>query len=213
MRMGRVSDVCGIFLAASILLFGGQALAADEKAGEVKAEEEQEEEGGEGRFRFGVSAMGGPMMGAYKGGAGGLDLRLGYQINNLFGLYAQPVGLVGAGASVEANGASASALALAGAGLLFEVTPINLFYFALGPEYLTGAVGSASASASSTSAEAEAQAATGPFLSIAGRAGFALGSAKPNRRNAFTIGLDARVVLAPGGPAILPLIALGFDAY
>lgn len=217
MRMNRTRCMWGTFCSCLlVLLSGGEALAAEEEESASDAEgaaEAEEEEGGEGRFRFGVSGMGGPMMGAYEGGAGGIDLRLGYQINNTFGIYAQPVGLVGVGASVDADEARASALALAGVGLLFEVTPINLFYFALGPEYLTGAVGTASASASSTSAGAEARAATGPFLSIAGRAGLALGSSKPNRRNAFTIGLDARVVFAPGGPAILPLLALGFDAF
>lgn len=77
----------------------------------------------EGRFRFGISAMGGPMTGAYEGGAGGLDVRLGYQFNNTLGLYAQPVGLVGAGGSIHMDGARASGLALTGVGFLLEVTP------------------------------------------------------------------------------------------
>src|SRR5690606_8791548 len=104
-----------------------------------------------------------------------------------------------------------SALALTGAGFLLEVTPINLFYFALGPEYLTGVLGTASASSSSTSAAARVE--TGPFFSLTGRMGIALGKAQPHRRNAFTIGIDWRVVFAPGGPAVLPLLALGFDAF
>jgi hypothetical protein len=202
-------------LSAAFLCFLGERSAWAAEA-EIEAAPDtivgsEPDEGGEGRFRFGLSVMGGPMMSAYEGGAGGLDLRLGYQMNNRAGFYAQPVGLLGAGASVDADSARASGLALAGAGLLLEVTPADFFYLAAGPEFLTGALGTASATASTISTATRVE--TGPFFSVAGRAGVALGRAKPNRRNAFTIGLDARVVFAPGGLAVLPLVALGFDAF
>ena len=55
------------------------------------------------RFRWGITAMGGPIVGSLSGVAGGLDLRLGVQLSSLFGLYAQPVAFFGAGSSSRAN--------------------------------------------------------------------------------------------------------------
>src|SRR5215510_1504501 len=43
------------------------------------------EEASESRFRWGISAAGGPMVGAYSGGAGGIDARFGMQLSNMIG--------------------------------------------------------------------------------------------------------------------------------
>src|SRR5262245_41190733 len=144
------------------------------------AQEDATEEPSTSRFRWGVSAAGGPMMGGYEGGAGGLDARFGWQFDSMFAVYAQPALLLGAGASASVEGASATGLALYGMGVLADVTLIDLFYVGAGPELLLGAIGEASASASTTGTSASASGATGPFFSIAARAGFAFGSKRPD---------------------------------
>lgn len=205
-------SVCGLARAQD----EDDGAAADGKATESDAKDENAEPGddadeaaGSGRFRFGVSGMGGPMLGAFSGGAGGVDLRFGWQLNNSYGIYAQPLFAVAAGAAADNSTASASAAVLAGTGALFEWNPINLVYLAGGVEILSGAFGSASVDANGGSAKA----ATGPFFSIPLRAGLALGSNQPNRRKAFTIGLDGHIIITGEGPVILPLIALGYDAF
>jgi len=168
-----------------------------------------EEEPG-ARFRWGISAIGGPVL--YSGassGAGGIDVRLGAQVTPMFGVYAQPVFIVGGGASASGTGASASALALVGGGVLADVTLGNIFYVAAGPDILAGGSGSSSVSTSSASSSGSG----GTFIGIAARAGLALGSMKPERRKAFTVGLDFRAVFTPDKPTILPLLALGYDAF
>ena len=167
------------------------------------------EEPSESRFRWGIAANGGPMLGAYSGGAGGLDARLGMQLSSMLGVYAQPLLLVGAGASADANGASATGLALYGVGAIVDATLADLFYVAGGPELLLGGVGTASASSTGSGS---ASAASGTFFSLAGRTGFAFGSKRPERRKAFTLGLDMHVVFA-GGTAFLPMVALGYEAF
>ena len=162
------------------------------------------------RFRWGISAIGGPVL--YSGatsGAGGIDLRFGAQINPMFGVYAQPVFVVGGGASASATGASASALALVGGGVLADATFGDLFYVAAGPDVLVGGSGASSASISGSSASST----SGTFIGIAARAGLALGSMKPERRKAFTIGVDFRTVFTPDKPTIMPLIALGYESF
>ena len=161
------------------------------------------------RFRWGIAANGGPMLGAYSGGAGGLDARLGMQLSSLLGIYAQPLLLVGAGASADANGASATGLALYGVGAMVDATLADLFYVAGGPELLYGGVGTASASSGGS---ASASASSGAFFSVAGRTGLAFGSKRPERRKAFTLGLDMHVVFA-GGATFLPMVALGYEAF
>ncbi|HVH43006.1 MAG TPA: hypothetical protein VM925_11705 [Labilithrix sp.] len=148
-------------------------------------------------------------MGGLSGGAGGIDARFGAQINNMFGVYGQPVLLVGAGANASAQGASASGIALYGVGALGEVNLADLVYIALGPEILFGGMGSSSV----TTTGAAASASTGPYFSATARAGLAFGSMTPRRRKAFTIGLDARMVMNAGDPVLVPCLALGYDAF
>jgi len=186
------------------------ASASDDAAAieDDSMDEEPLEDEGSSRFRWGITALGGPLMGGYKGGAGGLDLRFGMQLNSLLGFYVQPVFLVGAGATASSTGASATGMVLAGAGALVDFTLADLFYVAGGPELLTGGIGSASATNTSSSASGS----TGPYFSLAFRTGFAFGSKNPDRRKAFVIGLDTRVVFADK-VALLPMISLGYEAF
>lgn len=163
----------------------------------------------EARFRWGISGFGGPLAGGLGGGAGGIDVRVGAQLSNKFGIYGQPVVLFGAGADASTNGASASAVALAGTGVLADLTLADLFYVAVGPEVLFGAMGSASSSATTNTASGS----SGAHFSVTARAGFAFGSMQPERRKAFTVGLDFRTIFNPGDPVLVPCLALGYDAF
>jgi hypothetical protein len=167
------------------------------------------EEPSQSRFRWGIAANGGPMMGTYSGGAGGIDARFGMQMSSMLGLYAQPLLLVGAGASADAAGASATGLALYGVGAMVDATLADLFYVAGGPEVLLGGVGTAAATNAGSSS---ASASSGAFFSVAGRAGLAFGSKRPERRKAFTLGLDMHMLFA-GGATFLPMVALGYEAF
>lgn len=218
--MNRSTSLAGILVTLSTLTsMTGQAAAsapeevaiassapAPQIAGPVADPMEEPEES---RFRWGIAANGGPMMGAYSGGAGGVDARFGMQLSSLLGLYAQPRLMVGAGASSDAAGASATGLALYGMGAMVDATLANMFYVAGGPEVLIGGVGSASASSNGASS---ASASSGAFFSVAGRAGIAFGSARPERRKAFTLGLDMHVLFA-GGATFMPMLALGYESF
>lgn len=164
------------------------------------------------RFRWGISAGGGPIVGGYDGGAGGIDARFGVQLDQLLGFYAQPVALVGAGVSADADGGSAAGLAAVGVGALADVTLINLIYLALGPELLFGEFGAAEVNVNDAGASASAEAASGVFFSIASRAGIALGSMEPTGRSAFAIGLDMHIVFV-GDVAVMPMIFLGYESF
>lgn len=162
------------------------------------------------RFRWGISALGGPyFQGGHSGGLGGVDVRLGAQVNSLLGVYAQPVVLIGGGASADESGASASALVMGGAGVLADFTFADIVFVGIGPELLSGATGAASVS---TDASGEASGSSGTFFSVAARAGIALGSMKPERRKAFVLGLEFRTIFA-SDPAIAPTLFLGYDAF
>jgi len=184
------------------------AAASDAPAVQPESEQDGQDEPKESRFRWGISGAGGPLMGGYSGGAGGITTRFGWQLDSMLGFYGEPLLLVGAGASADIDGASATGIALYGLGAMADITLGDFFYIAAGPEVLLGAIGEAEAGTAAASADA----ATGPFFSLATRAGFALGSVRPNRRSAFTIGLDMHVVLA-NEVAIMPLIALGYEAF
>jgi len=158
------------------------------------------------RFRWGISFMGGPLVGATSGGAGGIDTRFGAQISDLLGIYVQPALMFGAGVDADNTNASASGLVVAGAGVLADFTFINLFYAGIGPEILYG--GFASGSSTGT-----ASAAAGTFFSLATRLGIALGSTTPEHKKRFTLGLDMHIVFVPSNVTVMPMIALGYDKF
>jgi hypothetical protein len=161
------------------------------------------------RFRWGIAANGGPVVGAYSGGAGGLDGRVGVQLSSILGLYAQPTLMLGASASSDAAGGSASGLALYGMGAMADATLGNMFYVAGGPEVLRGGFASVSGTTSGTTS---ASATAGTFFSLAGRTGLAFGSMRAERRRAFTLGLDMHVLFA-NGATFMPMLALGYESF
>ena len=196
---------------AVVIWMASSALAQESASTETESDSPratQSSEASSSRFRWGISVGGGPLVGGYEGGAGGIDARFGMQIDPLLAVYGQPIVLLGAGASVDAEGASASALAMVGVGVLGDITLFDLIYLAAGPELLFGEVGQGEASVDSLSAEA----ASGVFFSIASRAGIALGSVQPKRRSAFTIGLDMHVVFTED-VAVMPMVFLGYESF
>ncbi len=163
------------------------------------------------RVRWGISGLAGPLLGGLSGGVGGVDVRIGAQLTNMFGIYGRPALLVGAGSDASISGASSSALALFGAGALADFTFSDLFFVGVGPEIAYAALASSSAPAGAVVVKTTA--AAGAYFSAAARAGFAFGSMKPQRRRAFTVALDFRTVFTPGDPVVMPLLALGYDAF
>jgi hypothetical protein len=96
---------------------------------------------------------------------------------------------------------------MVGIGALADITLSDRFYIAAGPELLDGLTGRAGADPAVTA---------GGFFSIAARAGLAFGvdaSKSAQGRKAFTIGIDFRLAFVHGGPAVLPMIALGYDSF
>ena len=170
------------------------------------------------RFRWGVSGFGGKYFVAGTGGGiGGFDARFGAQMNRMIGFYGSPILLIGGGASVSTGQQSASTsvslVALYGVGALVDFTFSDLIFVAIGPELLRGAAAQAATQASSTGgASSSASAEAGTFFGVEARAGLALGSMKPNKRKAFTIGLDLHTIFT-SKPMIVPMLALGFDAF
>jgi hypothetical protein len=178
----------------------------------ASAQDVEQPDAASARIRWGLALGGGPMVGGYSGGAGGIEGRIGAQLSPMFAVYAQPLLLLGAGLSASAHGASATGLAVAGVGVLADLTLADLFYLAAGPEVLLGVIGTGAASVQGAESSASASAATGPFFGITARAGFAFGSKRPSRRKAFTVGLNLHAIFA-GDVAVLPLITLGFEAF
>jgi len=224
-----------VVAASSLLLFSRSASAADDAApapaapaapaaapaagapapaGEAAAEAEPGS-----RFRWGISALGGPVIyggGGGTHGGGGVDLRFGAQINNMFAVYGQPVFLVSGGQTVSAGAGGASvsqsAFIFGGVGVLGDVTLADLVYLAAGPELMAIGGGGVSATSGAGGSSSSVSAGTGTFFSVAARAGLALGSVKPTRRKAFTIGLDFRAIFT-SNVTVAPLVALGYESF
>lgn len=170
------------------------------------------------RFRWGISAFGGRyFVNQTGGGIGGVDARFGAQINRMIGVYGSPILMIGAGASAKTSAGgtastSVSAVALYGIGALVDFTFADLVYVAIGPELLRGAAAAAAQEVSSTGASQSASGEAGTFFGVWTRAGFAFGSMKPNKRKAFTIGLDLHTIFT-SKTTIAPMLALGYDAF
>lgn len=171
----------------------------------ASAHENPTEEDHYGRFRWGISGMAGPMLGDVSGGVGGVNARFGAQINEMVGIYAQPIAFAGVGFDASLNNPSATGLGLWGVGALCDFTLNDKFYLGAGPELLMGGVGETSTTTVSASG--------GTLFSVAGRAGLLFGTKKPTRRAAFQLGLDLHVVFGQNHTVVAPLLALGFEAY
>jgi hypothetical protein len=178
----------------------------------------EEDEEFRGRFRWGITPMGGPIVGSLSGGAGGLDARFGMQVSNLFGLYAQPVAAFGItsisqpGNAVEPAVSTTSGLTYYGVGALADFTFFDTLFLAAGPEVL-------SLSISGTTTTVGNQLYSLPGVSqtdfaIAGRVGIVIGKKRPTRRKGFTLAIDAHTIFPQGGSVFsTPMLALGYESF
>ncbi len=213
------------------------------KGGDEDGEDEEGDEGpskkaageDEGRFRGGVSGAFGPFFPGpiYMFGADG---RLGYQINDLRGVYGGFGAMAGFGIGVGTSDNGGSASISAGAALalnaMFEVTLADIFFVGLGPQLMYGSFATASVFTAGTSAGTAASVFSGPLGGIKARIGVGFGANRPGRRKQFTLAIDgnlifgerlvatedvsgsgAAVTVSDGvGVGFLPMLSLGYDA-
>jgi hypothetical protein len=180
----------------------GDEKGEKKKDQEVEDEEPEDEDGV--RFRGGISGGGGLMMfatdsslgGTYKLGIGGVDGRVGVQINDLIGVYLQPqLGIYG-GKIGEAVGVGG----LAGAALLVDFTFIDQIFVAVG-----GGGGILN------------NPAAGELIVRFG--GYpAFGMAENNiQRKGLMLGIDFRLFVAPTSSGTLiapsPTLNIGYEVY
>jgi hypothetical protein len=178
----------------------GQPEAASTAEPEAANAADNSKAGGDGgRFRFGIS--GGPSFFSVKDDFGnkvsltygGMDLRFGMQVNDLLGVYAQPVlGFYGANSpGVLAAGG------LIGAGLVADVTLIDHFFVGGGLGYHVY------------------NNPAGPSLMLRGGAYPLMGRSKEKiRRKGLMLGVDLRVSFLSGlKPIMQPTFNLGYEAF
>lgn len=146
------------------------------------------------RFRGGIGgffAVGVPGRGFF---AGGIQGRLGVQLNDVIALYVEPELLGGGGGG--------GVLGLVGASPLIELTVKDRYYFGAGPCVMYGAY-------AADTGDTEAGLVPGAKLKM----GVGFGSKSSSTRKQFTIGLDARALqsLETGWGALFGL-SFGYDA-
>lgn len=151
------------------------------------------------RFRFGVNALGGFMVGSNGGSAiatFGVDSRFGAQLSPSLGIYGQPLLLVGSD--------SGATHVISGVDAMIEFAPSDNLFLGFGPE-----LGVYSASFGGFGAS------TGIF-GLASRLGWVFGDVSPTRRRGFLLALENRIVGAlsgGGGVLISPTLALGYESF
>jgi hypothetical protein len=145
------------------------------------------------RFRGGISAgAGGLFISGYTFGLGGIDGRLGVQINNLIGLYAQPYLSFGGGNISGATGLTGTAGAL----VMVDFTLIDqIFVGAGGGGGLVGAAGDGQL-----------------HLRVGGYPIMRRGD-NGIRRRGLMIGADLSVHFVDGLKLLQPMLAIGYEAY
>lgn len=161
------------------LVFAPDARAEDDKDG--------------ARFRGAIALSGGGLfVSGFSAGLGGVDGRLGVQVNNLFGLYAQPHFTFGAGKVAGQTGFTGTA----GGSLLADFTLADSFFFAAGGGGTV--VGSVAGGM------------------IHGRlGGYPLMSKGENgvRRKGLMLGSDVRVDLVGGYTVLQVTGSIGYEAF
>jgi hypothetical protein len=154
-----------------------------------------------GRFRFGIDATAGletvSASGASISGAMyGADLRLGYQVNNLFAIYAQPHLSFGSlGTSVAGTPISGGTGTIVGT-VLGEVTLVDRVFAGAGLGY--GILNNPSGLA------LEARAGAYPLMGK-GEDGI--------RRKGLMVGVDLRSVFISGATGVLIMGCIGYEAF
>lgn len=189
-RSGKRSVVCGCVTMALSLSISSLAVAADPAPAEAPASAVADG----GRFRFGVAGGAGLM--SWEGPSfwySGVDLRFGYQVNDMIGIYAQPqLGVYGgdAGAGMMGTGG------LIGTSAVVDFTFADQFFVGggLGYAILNNPAGM----------ELHLRAGGYPLYSD---------SEVKARRKGLMLGADLRLHFVEGYTFVAPTINIGYEAY
>ena len=187
--------------------------------------EEEDDDGGDGRFRGGV----GGLLGAFfPGGVWqfGPEGRLGYQIDDLMAVYASFGAHAGFRIKQDDNGDSSfNAGAAVFVSPMFEVTLADIFFAGIGPQIMWGTFASLDTAVSGESVGADVGVFAGLLPGFKVKTGVGFGSDAPDRRKQFTLALDLSVVFGDRyevtstgsvergvAVGVLPMLAIGYDA-
>ncbi len=181
------------------------APAEEAKDAEEKPSGKSSKEGADGvRFRFGVQAGAGPMMGKikdfdqkYNFTYGGVDLRFGAQINDMIGVYVQPqMGIYAGKKDPAAIGPQFNAGGLVGASLGADFTFIDRLFVGAGAGF------------------AVLNNPSGPELHFR-LGGYPLMKRSDHkvRRKGLMLAADLRVHLLKDYTFIAPTFSLGYEAF
>lgn len=144
-----------------------------------------------GRFRFGINGAGGfESVGPLSGPMFGLDLRLGYQINDLLAVYAQPhlsLGSIGSGAISGLTGTFVTTV-------MAEATLADRFFVGAGVGF--GVLNNPSGFAF------EARAGAYPLMSHADA-----------DRSGLMLGVDVKTVFTGAATGVVVLGCLGYESF
>lgn len=145
------------------------------------------------RFRGGIALEGGGIfVSGYGIGLGGVEGRLGVQINNLIGVYAQPAINFGGGKYGGVTGITGSA----GGTAVVDFTFLNQIF--------VGAGGGGAIIGSLPGGQLHIRAGGYPVFTH---------GANGIRRKGLMIGLDLRVWFVSGGTLVSPMLGVGYEAF
>ncbi|MBW1809873.1 MAG: hypothetical protein JRJ87_16880 [Deltaproteobacteria bacterium] len=149
------------------------------------------------RFRWGISLGGGlEKVSVFSGPMGGVDCRLGVQLNDMWAVYAQSHLSVGQLSTGEGSLGLAGFTGTFGAAALGEVTLIDRFFAAAGVGY--GVLNNPSGFM------VQARLGGYPLMGRGGDGG---------RRKGLMLGVDFRTIFVEGYTAILVFGMIGYEAF
>jgi len=154
------------------------------------------------RVRFGLSGAGGGFVGHVGGGMGGIEPRIGIQINNLFGVYVQSQWMLG-GIVADRYGTNFAGFAFNQ--LMGDLTFFNMLQVGVGPslDFIWGCNAS-----NGQAACADA----GPYFGLNGRLAVVIGGGEPHR-SGFVLSLDVHPTILRGDAVTAFLFGLGGELY
>lgn len=155
------------------------------------------------RFRFGINAAGGGLAGDHEAGMGGGQLRLGAQINDLFAIYYQGEGFIGAWSTDSRLAGMLYNVAMA------ELTLADVFQLGLGPslDYVWGC-------RDPNGNRDLACANEGPFFGADARLAVVLGGEGPHNRHGVTFSATIHPTwFAEDSVSVAALLGVGYEMY
>ena len=169
------------------------------------AQPTDEELANQTRFRFAIHLAGGPWFVPDRtGGAGGLGLQLGAQINDMIGVYYSGTYAIGVAGSSSTTNAGASAGVFVYNAVMLDLTFERMFQIGVGPSIDSLAFGSVDVGTAGNKSTALA----GSYLGVQGRLGLVFGGKKPGKSGRFMLGLEIHPTFADVVP-ISAFITIG----